>query len=72
MRPTSSEALNPALEGGTCVCWVMLLLLCQRQFYRINFGGCGQQDQSKSQIQIQGNWGIIDWAVLLICCQNSQ
>jgi len=28
----------------------------------------GQQDQSKSQIQIQGNRGIFDWAALLICC----
>ena len=26
---------------------------------------CGQQDQSKSQIQIQGNRGIFDWAALL-------
>ena len=33
---------------------------------------CGQQDQSKLQIQIQGNRGIFDWAALLICCQNSQ
>ena len=24
--------------------------------------------QSKSQIQIQGNRGIFDWAALLICC----
>ena len=35
-------------------------------------GSCGQQDQSKSQIQIQSNRGIFDWAALLICCQNSQ
>ena len=39
---------------------------------QIGLVAADNRTQSKSQILIQGNRGIFDWAALLFCCQNSQ